>query len=641
MVDRDRDPDAAGSRHELGGLLDRLRAVVLRTSLPGAAARAVHGRARLSERHSSTASGAAGRAGDQRDLAIERSGHHRELNAGGGGGERGGGRGREGGRGPEGKILGEFRGRGDEEGKRLGRGRGGEGERERREGGGSENVGVGGRGEGGGEGVGGENREETGGGERGWREACALSVEEARGRKPGRGPRKAARRPSGSSRGGIHEGGRRARPEEPQDRWSADQAPPDSTRAADAPQIHHRYIFPLDAWGTGKGREKGGASQDSEERRQGKPRPHPPAKVDRTPPSPADPAEAPDNRLRWLGSRPGAKKRFSNDSAAAITNALARQGKGVACRHALRVAPALPYEAWSATCDTLHAHTQVLGKLAVALAPPEPQLQHAALRLTARGWETLAAAGARRLRRARRRARPAHARGASPSTATGACARVALTPDRPVGEVTRELLAAVARPRRRRRDRPDAAGGAVDGAARRGRRARHLRPRSGRALLRGRDARRARAGGLPRAVPRALDAGQRVVGLVRPRREPVLRPAGRSAVGRLHHAQLDGLAGGRRRLVARRRALRQGRLLRLRAPGAGGVRGRDALARRPRAGTRRSASTSSTGTTSAPSADPHAAALEFARSAFRHACAVCDWDPALPASADGTPPPVR
>ena len=51
--------------------------------------------------------------------------------------------------------------------------------------------------------------------------------------------------------------------------------------------------------------------------------------------------------------------------------------------------PALPYEPWSATCETLHAHTQVLGKLAVALAPPEPQLQHAALRLTARGWETL------------------------------------------------------------------------------------------------------------------------------------------------------------------------------------------------------------------------------------------------------------
>src|SRR4051812_50191300 len=49
----------------------------------------------------------------------------------------------------------------------------------------------------------------------------------------------------------------------------------------------------------------------------------------------------------------------------------------------------LRYEDWAATCDTLHAHTQVLGKLAAEMAPPEPQLQHAALRLTARGWETL------------------------------------------------------------------------------------------------------------------------------------------------------------------------------------------------------------------------------------------------------------
>jgi hypothetical protein len=38
--------------------------------------------------------------------------------------------------------------------------------------------------------------------------------------------------------------------------------------------------------------------------------------------------------------------------------------------------------------------------------------------------------------------------------------------------------------------------------------------------------------------------------------------------------------------------------------------------------------------------DPHALALEFAHSVFRHACAVCKWDPALAASADGTPPPV-
>ena len=31
--------------------------------------------------------------------------------------------------------------------------------------------------------------------------------------------------------------------------------------------------------------------------------------------------------------------------------------------------PPLGYGAWSESCDTLHAHTQVLGKLAVELAP--------------------------------------------------------------------------------------------------------------------------------------------------------------------------------------------------------------------------------------------------------------------------------
>ena len=49
---------------------------------------------------------------------------------------------------------------------------------------------------------------------------------------------------------------------------------------------------------------------------------------------------------------------------------------------------ALPYEEWKATKDTLHAHTQVLGKIQTKLAPPEPELLHAALRLTVRGWET-------------------------------------------------------------------------------------------------------------------------------------------------------------------------------------------------------------------------------------------------------------
>ena len=40
------------------------------------------------------------------------------------------------------------------------------------------------------------------------------------------------------------------------------------------------------------------------------------------------------------------------------------------------------------------------------------------------------------------------------------------------------------------------------------------------------------------------------------------------------------------------------------------------------------------------SPDPHRAALEFGRSAVRHACAVCGWDPALAASAQGELPPI-
>jgi hypothetical protein len=41
------------------------------------------------------------------------------------------------------------------------------------------------------------------------------------------------------------------------------------------------------------------------------------------------------------------------------------------------------------------------------------------------------------------------------------------------------------------------------------------------------------------------------------------------------------------------------------------------------------------------SPDPHRMALEFARSALRHMCAVCEWDPALTASALGNPRPIR
>src|SRR5690242_2650459 len=104
--------------------------------------------------------------------------------------------------------------------------------------------------------------------------------------------------------------------------------------------------------------------------------------------------------------------------------------------------PSVNYEAWAPTCDTLHAHTQVLGKLAARLAPPEPELQHAALRLTARGWETAPL--------------PApdgsgsfvalldlHAHEAVAEHSDGRAEPVALTPDRPVADVTRVVLGAV------------------------------------------------------------------------------------------------------------------------------------------------------------------------------------------------------
>src|SRR5689334_21263549 len=104
--------------------------------------------------------------------------------------------------------------------------------------------------------------------------------------------------------------------------------------------------------------------------------------------------------------------------------------------------PTLDYSEWSETCDTLHAHTQMLGKLTVALAPPEPQLQHAALRLTARGWETapLPAPGGSGAIVA---GLDLHDDEAFAEHSDGRSARVALTPDRPVGAVTRDLLAAL------------------------------------------------------------------------------------------------------------------------------------------------------------------------------------------------------
>jgi Family of unknown function (DUF5996) len=104
--------------------------------------------------------------------------------------------------------------------------------------------------------------------------------------------------------------------------------------------------------------------------------------------------------------------------------------------------PDVDYERWTDTCDTLHAYTQLLGKLAVVLAPPEPELQHAALRLTARGWETLAlpapdGSGAIVA------ALDLHRHEALVEHSAGAVSRVALTPDRAVADVAREFLDAV------------------------------------------------------------------------------------------------------------------------------------------------------------------------------------------------------
>ena len=120
--------------------------------------------------------------------------------------------------------------------------------------------------------------------------------------------------------------------------------------------------------------------------------------------------------------------------------------------------PAASYESWSETCDTLHAHAQVLGKLAVKLAPPEPQLQHAALRLTVRGWETAplpAPDGSGSLVVAL----DLHAHEVVVEHSSGQARRVALTPDRPVAEVTNGAAGRGPRARRTGPDQLQAPGG--------------------------------------------------------------------------------------------------------------------------------------------------------------------------------------
>jgi hypothetical protein len=301
--------------------------------------------------------------------------------------------------------------------------------------------------------------------------------------------------------------------------------------------------------------------------------------------------------------------------------------------------PTLPaYDRWSATCDTLHAHTQVLGKLAVALAPPQPQLQHAALRLSARGWETPplpAPDGSGSLLVAL----DLRSHEALVEHSGGASRRVALTPDRPVGAVARELLAAVrdvAGPvainptpqevpwtvlldedeEHASYDRELVASyfAAATRAA--------LALGAFRAPYRGRstpvnawwgsfDLAVSLFSGLPAEPPsrefimrNAMDAQEVAVGWW-PGDARYAKPAFYAYA----HPAPDGFAGMTLSPAAARWEAELGEYV---------LDWDDVIA----------------------SADPHASALEFLRSAFNHACAVCAWDPALAASAEGTPPPV-
>jgi hypothetical protein len=299
---------------------------------------------------------------------------------------------------------------------------------------------------------------------------------------------------------------------------------------------------------------------------------------------------------------------------------------------------ALSYEQWHETCDTLHAHTQVLGKLAVVMAPPEPQLQHAALRLTARGWETAPlpapdGSGALVV------ALDLHAHEAVVEHSDGGGGRVALTPDRAVGEVTRELLDLIRGlagsveidpspqevPWSVPLDEDDEHASydpqqvtAYFAAATRA----ALALAEFRAPFRGRstpvnawwgsfDLAVNLFSGLPADPPsqdfimrNAMNAQEVAVGWW-----PGDARYGQAAFYAYAHPAPDGFAAATLSPAAAHWDATLGEYI---------LDWEDVCA----------------------ASDPHAVALEFARSAFHHACAVCNWDPALAATADGIPPPV-
>ncbi len=298
----------------------------------------------------------------------------------------------------------------------------------------------------------------------------------------------------------------------------------------------------------------------------------------------------------------------------------------------------LSYEQWHETCDTLHAHTQVLGKLAVALAPPEPQLQHAALHLTARGWETAplpAPDGSGTIVTVI----DLHTHEVVVETSNGSVRRVALIPDRPVGVVTREVLDAIRglvgvveinpNPQEvpwnvpldeddeHAHYDPDQVASYFAAATQAA-----LVLAEFRAPYRGRstpvnawwgsfDLAVSLFSGLPAAPPsddfimrNAMDAQEVAVGWW-----PGDQKYGRAAFYAYAHPAPDGFAAATLSPASARWNATLGEYI---------LDWADVC----------------------DSPDPHASGVEFAHSAFRHACVVCDWDPALPASVEGRPPPI-
>ena len=301
--------------------------------------------------------------------------------------------------------------------------------------------------------------------------------------------------------------------------------------------------------------------------------------------------------------------------------------------------PAVSYEYWSETCDTLHAHTQVLGKLCVALAPPQPELQHAALRITARGWET-AALPAPDGSGALVAVLDLRTHEVVVEHSDGRAARIALTPHRSVGAVTRDVLGAVG-----------GLCGAVD-----------IDPTpqevSWSAPL---DADEDHARYDVDRVAAYFAAATRAALVLAEFRAPY---RGRSTPVNAWWGSFDlatNLFSGRSAEppsddFIMRNAMDAQEVAIGWWPGD---------ARYPRAAFYAYAHPAPDGFSEAvlaPSSarwdaslgefildwddvrvvdDPHGQSVEFARSAFRHSCAVCAWDPLLAASADSTPPPIR